>query len=370
IPLYGTELLLYTWIYNNWRICSLPWNSPWTWILCMVLTDFFFYWMHRAAHQISIIWLFHEPHHSSEEFNLTVPLRLSIVTTSTLWLTYVPIGFLIPPSVFLVHYQLNVIFQYWLHSEYIPRLGILEYVFVTPSHHRVHHGRNRRCIDKNFGSIFILWDRLFGTFEDEGNQKIHFGVTKPLQTFNPITIQFIRQFDKSSSNYFQTLWDSEWLLEQKRVSSSKGPGWSPGTPWVGHLEDIPEPKMDEKKYDPKIPGWLELYVLFHASALVIGYLQMILFLSKIPTWITFTSSLYMILTTISIGCLLDFSSWGPLLELMRCPLYFLVEMAIQKEFSNEYTVLYTSMYAFRSLFFASFMLWIFAVPVFNKRKQL
>ncbi|GFR04284.1 alkylglycerol monooxygenase [Trichonephila clavata] len=190
IPLYGVELLFYTWIYNHWRIYSLPWNSVWTWILCWIGTDFCFYWMHRATHQISFLWLFHEPHHSSEEFNLTVPLRLSVFTSSALWLTYFPMAFFIPPSIFLVHYQLNIIFQYWLHSEYIPRLGILEYIFVTPSHHRVHHGRNRRCIDKNFGSFFILWDHLFGTFEPEGDMKIVFGVTKPLQTFNPIMVQF------------------------------------------------------------------------------------------------------------------------------------------------------------------------------------
>ncbi|GFX44608.1 alkylglycerol monooxygenase [Trichonephila clavipes] len=178
-------------------------------------------WLLRRQ-KISLLWLFHEPHHSSEEFNLTVPLRLSVFTSSALW--------------------------------YIPRLGILEYIFVTPSHHRVHHGRNRRCIDKNFGSFFILWDHFFGTFEPEGDMKIAFGVTKPLQTFNPIMVQ---------------------------------------------------PKDDEKKYDPLLPGWLELYILFHASAMVIGYLQMILFLSKIPPWITFVNSLFLILTTISIGYLLD-----------------------------------------------------------------
>ncbi|CAL1262800.1 unnamed protein product [Larinioides sclopetarius] len=323
IPLYGAELIVYTWIYNNWRISTLPWNSPWTWILCMVLTDFLFYWMHRITHQVSIMWWFHEPHHSSEEFNLTVPLRLSVFTSSALWMTYLPMAFFIPPSTFLVHYQLNVIFQYWLHSEYIPHLGILEYVFVTPSHHRVHHGRNRRCIDKNFGSFFILWDRLFGTFEPEGDQKIAFGVTKPLQSFNPIAIQ---------TNHIQAVWkklcsvDGFW---NKLSAVFKGPGWSPGTPWLGHLEDIPE---------------------------------------KIPNWITFISSVYIILTTISIGCLLDLSSWSPLMELLRCPLYFLLDMAIRKEFSSDFMVLYASMYAFRILFFASFIFWLFATPITRKEK--
>ncbi|CAL1262798.1 unnamed protein product [Larinioides sclopetarius] len=362
IPLYGAELIVYTWIYNNWRISTLPWNSPWTWILCMVLTDFLFYWMHRITHQVSIMWWFHEPHHSSEEFNLTVPLRLSVFTSSALWMTYLPMAFFIPPSTFLVHYQLNVIFQYWLHSEYIPHLGILEYVFVTPSHHRVHHGKNRRCIDKNFGSFFILWDRLFGTFEPEGDQKIAFGVTKPLQSFNPIAIQ---------TNHIQAVWkklcsvDGFW---NKLSAVFKGPGWSPGTPWLGHLEDIPEPKDDEPKYDPKLPRWLELYVILHAAAMVIGYLQMIMFLSKIPNWITFISSVYIILTTISIGCLLDLSSWSPLMELLRCPLYFLLDMAIRKEFSSDFMVLYASMYAFRILFFASFIFWLFATPITRKEK--
>ncbi|KAG8192650.1 hypothetical protein JTE90_009682 [Oedothorax gibbosus] len=362
IPLYGIELIFYVWIYNNLRVFSLPWNSPWTWLLCMVVNDFLFYWMHRGTHQISILWYFHEPHHSSEEYNLTTPLRLSIFTTAGFWIAYLPMAFFIPPSTFFVHHQLNVIFQYWLHSEYIPRLGYLEYVFVTPSHHRVHHGRNRRCIDKNFGSIFILWDRIFGTFEPEGTEKINFGVTKPLQTFNPITIQ---------TNHLQTICQRFMATEgivNKLSCIFKGPGWSPGKPWVGHLEDIPEPKEDDKKYDPNIPFWLKLYVIFHMIALVSGYLQMIFFMSKISTWILTISVLYMMLTTVAIGYLLDFSSWGPIVEIVRCPLYFLLDVLLQKEFSSGYVILHASMYAYRSIFFFSFVLWLFAIPLVVKNK--
>ncbi|GBM02362.1 Alkylglycerol monooxygenase [Araneus ventricosus] len=258
IPLYGAELILYTWIYNNWRIGTLPWNSPWPWILCMVLTDFFFYWMHRITHQVSIMWWFHEPHHSSEEFNLTVPLRLSVFTSSALWLTYLPMAFFIPPSTFLVHYQLNIIFQYWLHSEYVPQLGILEYVFVTPSHHRVHHGRNRRCIDK----ISEVSSFCGIVYSAHSNQK----ETKKL-LLEQITY---RLYGRNSV---------QWMALEQIISCIQGPGWSPGTPWLGHLEDIPEPKDDEPKYDPKLPRWLELYVILHAAVMVTGYLQMIMFLS-------------------------------------------------------------------------------------------
>uniref|UniRef100_A0A2L2YEN4 Alkylglycerol monooxygenase n=1 Tax=Parasteatoda tepidariorum TaxID=114398 RepID=A0A2L2YEN4_PARTP len=363
IPVRGAELLLYTWIYNNWRLHALPWDSPWTWLTCMVTTDFLFYWMHRATHQCSILWQFHEPHHSSEDFNLTTPLRLSIFTSCTMWLTYLPMAFFIPPSVFLVHYQLNVIFQYWLHSEYIPRLGVLEYVFVTPSHHRVHHGRNRWCIDKNFGSIFILWDRLFGTFEPERNTKIVYGVTTPLRTFSPIQIQ---------TGVLQNIWHRFKTVEglsNKLSVIFKGPGWKPGTSWLGRLEDVPEPREDEPKYDPQLPMWLEIYVSFHTGALVIGYLQLILNLSMVSAWTLTLSSLFIILTTISIGCLLDLSSSAPILEIIRCPLYFILDTIIQREFQRSFTILYLSMYGFRSLFLASFVFWILACP-FTKKLQI
>ncbi|XP_035225133.1 alkylglycerol monooxygenase-like [Stegodyphus dumicola] len=356
IPLFGTELIMYTYIYNNWRIYALPWDSVWTWILCMIVTDFCFYWMHRATHQVSILWVFHEPHHSSEEFNLTVPLRLSVFTSAALWLTYVPMAFFIPPSIYLVHYQMNIIFQYWLHTELIISLGVIEYVFVTPSHHRVHHGRNRRCIDKNFGSLFILWDRIFGTFEPEGNKAISYGVTQPIQTFNPISIQ---------TNHLQTIWKRLHVVDgffNKLCVIFKGPGWSPGKPWLGYLEDIPEPKDAEAKYDPSLPNWLQLYVLLHGSAMVTAYLLMILNLSIISTYVVIISGCSIAFTTVALGCLLDLSVWGPIIELLRCPLYFLAETMIRKEFPSTFYLLHASMYGFRILFFISFVFWIFALP--------
>ncbi|XP_054711904.1 alkylglycerol monooxygenase-like [Uloborus diversus] len=365
IPLYGIELIVYTWIYNNWRFCTLPWDSIWTWILCLICTDFGFYWMHRATHQISILWLFHEPHHSSEDYNMTTPLRLSIFTSSTLWLTYLPMAFAVPPSTFLVHYQLNVIFQYWLHTDLVKTLGIIEYVFVTPSHHRVHHGRNRRCIDKNFGSVFILWDRMFGTFELEKDEKIIYGVTQPLKTFNPIHIQ---------TNHLQTIWKKFNTVDgfkNKLFAIIKGPGWSPGKPWLGTIEDIPEPKDEDLIYDPRIPRWLELYIILHMAALVIGYLQLILSLKILSTFLITASGLYIIFTTVAIGCLLDLSIWGPVLELLRCVLYFMVDALVRKELSSLSVLLNISLHSFRILSLFSLMFWIFASPftVFISQKQ-
>lgn len=352
IPLQGVELIVYMWIYSNFRITTLPWDSVWTWLIGMVGADFFFYWMHRATHQISFLWNFHEPHHSSEDYNLTTPMRLSVLTSSNFWYTYFPLAVAIPPQVFLVHYQLVIIYQYWLHLEMIPPLGALEYVLNTPSLHKVHHGRNRRCIDKNFGSIFSLWDVMFGTFERETEDDIKYGVTTPLKSFNTFWIQ---------TNF---LWPMcKKFLKVKGAKNKlwclvKGPGWSPGSPWLGKLEDIPEPSPDEKKYDPEISVWMKAYAIIHCGAVVLGYSQLIFNIENLPSFTVFSGSFFIIISAMSFGGIFDDRPWVPFLEISRCLLYFVTEEVILKELKD--IPLLTELYfkAYRLLFLLTLSFWL------------
>jgi len=158
------------------------------WIAAAVGWDFCYYWFHRYSHEVSILWAAHAVHHQSEDYNLTTALRQTSTGFLLYWIFYLPlfvVGF--PLEVLLTVNAVNLIYQFWVHTQAIRRLGVLDHVLVTPSNHRVHHAQNECYIDKNYGGIFILWDRLFGTFADErDDEPVVFGVRKPLANWNPI----------------------------------------------------------------------------------------------------------------------------------------------------------------------------------------
>ncbi|XP_048655604.1 alkylglycerol monooxygenase isoform X6 [Marmota marmota marmota] len=182
------EVTSYIYIWENYRFFSLPWDSPWTWYLTFLGVDFAYYWFHRMAHEVNIIWAGHQVHHSSEDYNLSTALRQSVLQIYTSWIFYSPMALFIPPSVYAVHLQFNLLYQFWIHTEIINNLGPLELILNTPSHHRVHHGKNRYCIDKNYGGTLIIWDRIFGTFEAE-KERVIYGLTHPINTFDPLRVQ-------------------------------------------------------------------------------------------------------------------------------------------------------------------------------------
>lgn len=157
------------------------------WVLAAVAWDFFYYWFHRFSHEISILWAAHAVHHQSEDYNLSTALRQTSTGFLFGWIFYLPlflVGF--PFEVILTVSAVNLIYQFWVHTQHIKRIGVLESVLMTPSHHRVHHAQNERYIDKNYGGMFIIWDRLFGTFEPESEEDpVIFGVRKPLANWNP-----------------------------------------------------------------------------------------------------------------------------------------------------------------------------------------
>lgn len=166
--------------------------TPLLWVLAFVLYDFCYYWSHRCQHQINFLWGIHVVHHQSEEFNLSTALRQPF---NGFWigsLFYLPLLFLgFPPEVIVAVGSLNLIYQYWVHTRFINTLGWLEKVLVTPMNHRVHHAINDPYIDRNFGGVFILWDRLFGTYQPElAAEPCVYGVRKPLHSWNPFFANF------------------------------------------------------------------------------------------------------------------------------------------------------------------------------------
>jgi len=171
----------------------LPWYIPvtvWSAVLCLVVFDFCAYWAHRIAHEQRFWWATHVTHHSAESFNLAISFRQS-------WVQQLKLVFFVPillcgfhPVVFYLVSQVSLLYQFWTHAGMVGKLHPwIEYIFVTPSHHRVHHGKNPQYLDKNYGSCLIIWDRWFGTFEVEDEEPVY-GITHPVQSANPVYLVF------------------------------------------------------------------------------------------------------------------------------------------------------------------------------------
>ncbi|MGB9340475.1 MAG: sterol desaturase family protein, partial [Polyangiales bacterium] len=176
------------WLYQ-FRLFDIPvvW---WSWILLLFAEDFCYYWFHRLHHEVRTLWAAHVNHHSSTHYNLTTALRQSWTTPFTGFLFWAPLPLLgFPIEMILIQKSISLLYQYWLHTELIDRLGWFELLFNTPSHHRVHHGRNPIYLDRNHAGIFIVWDKIFGTFEPE-TEAVDYGLTKNIHTFNPVRIAF------------------------------------------------------------------------------------------------------------------------------------------------------------------------------------
>ena len=182
-------LVAYAAIYAYLAPWHLPVDAWYTWVILIVGVDFLFYWYHRIAHRVRVVWATHQAHHSSEYYNFATALRQKWNNSGeiVMWIPLPLIG--IPPWMVFVGFSVNLVFQFFVHTEHVDRLPRpIEYVFNTPSHHRVHHGCDPEYLDRNYGGILILWDRMFGTFQEETHRPTY-GLTKPVGTYNILTLQ-------------------------------------------------------------------------------------------------------------------------------------------------------------------------------------
>jgi sterol desaturase/sphingolipid hydroxylase (fatty acid hydroxylase superfamily) len=204
----------------------IPYQLPmkwWSWAVAILLVDLTYYWMHRMEHKIRILWAYHSVHHSSPEFNLTTGLRLAWIEGAIEWIFFVPMilaGFDAVQTIIAL--SVVVLYQTWIHTEKIGTLGWADHIFNTPSVHRVHHGSNKQYHDKNYGGIFIIWDRIFGTYKKE-KEKVTYGITPPVETWNPIIINIheiwnIAKDIRHAKNIFDAL---SFVF--------RSPGWKPDT---------------------------------------------------------------------------------------------------------------------------------------------
>ncbi len=261
-------LLMYGFFFENFALIDMPleWfdlsaRGVGLWLLAIFGWDFFYYWFHRYSHEISVLWAAHAVHHQSEDYNLSTALRQTSSGFLFGWIFYLPlfvIGF--PVEVLLVANAISLIYQFWVHTQVVRRLGVLDYILVTPSNHRVHHAQNERYIDKNYGGILILWDRLFGTFQDELDEDpVVFGVRKPLANWNP--------FWANLQVYDYLLFDAR---HAERWRDKLGV-WVRRTGWRPPDVEAKYPRQRAdlshfEKYDPQIAPPVRRYVLLQFLA--------------------------------------------------------------------------------------------------------
>ncbi|HEY4079890.1 MAG TPA: sterol desaturase family protein [Burkholderiaceae bacterium] len=162
------------------------WHSPWGWVLAVILYDFCDYWLHRVSHERAVFWAAHVVHHQSQHFNFSTALRQESAYFVLGWIFYLPLALIgVPPEQYAVAGVVVLVYQFWIHTEHIGKLGWLDRWFSTPSNHRVHHATNERFLDRNYGAILVVWDRMFGTFQEEDEPCVY-GTLTPLDSWGPV----------------------------------------------------------------------------------------------------------------------------------------------------------------------------------------
>jgi sterol desaturase/sphingolipid hydroxylase (fatty acid hydroxylase superfamily) len=239
--------------------------SHWfTWVLATVLYDFCYYWLHRMGHERTILWAAHVAHHQSEDYNLTTALRQTSTGFLLGWIFYLPMFLIgIPAEVVVTAGSINLIYQFWVHTEHIPKLGWYEWVFVTPSNHRVHHAQNEIYLDRNYGGLFILWDRLFGTFQEEREEEpVIFGIRGPLHSWNPVRALTHIYVDMALDSWRATSWRDKLRVWVART------GWRPADVAARYPREKPDLSRF-RKFDPVVPRVVSVYAFFQLVAVVL-----------------------------------------------------------------------------------------------------
>lgn len=257
----------YHWLFDHARLTDWFAAHPTeAWIAAFVGSDFFYYWFHRWSHECALGWFSHVVHHQSEDYNLSVALRQDA------WQPFFSLWFMLPlavvgidPSTFASAYGFMIVYQFWIHTRFITTLGPLEWVLNTPSHHRVHHGIDPQYLDKNYAGVFIVWDRLFGTFEPE-RRAPSYGTVAPLESYNPIWahLQYgVKLAQKAAAQ------DGALGAIQAIV---RGPGWSADGRAEAELHEVAEARCADALYDVPTRGAQRAYAvaLFATAAVASG----------------------------------------------------------------------------------------------------
>lgn len=291
----------YSWMVDHFQVVQVE-GTIWVYILSFIAIDFAGYCMHRLSHYMNYFWNYHVIHHSSEEFNLPCALRQSISDVLSIYAIFlIPAALIgLPPEVIATISPIHLFLQFWYHTRYIPKLGVLEYILVTPSIHRVHHAINKEYLDKNLSQIFIVWDRLFGTYQEElEDVPCVYGTKKPAQTWNPILINFQHLWLLIKDAWRTTsYWDKLriWFMPT---------GWRPEDVRSKYPVSIIENPYAQVKYDTKASTWLQTWSWFQFVVTLLLMLHMLIVLPGLNLTNLYLYGCFLFLSIFSFTTLMD-----------------------------------------------------------------
>ena len=267
----GVQSVIFVYISTNLNLELLSVKNPFTWIIAFLLYDLSYYWMHRMHHEIKILWATHSVHHHGEDFNLATALRQTSTGWLWKWIFYMPMILLgVPVEVFIAVAGVNLVYQFWVHTEHIGHLGWMEKVFITPMNHGIHHAKNKEYIDANYGGVFIIWDRMFGTYTAQRpDLKPVYGTATPLNSWNPLWANF----QVFSIMIKDTIKTKSWRDKVKV--------WFSQTYW--RPDDCIEEKNPDdfyKKFNPEVTSDIKIF----------GFFQMLFTIAVSGSVLTFVSS--------------------------------------------------------------------------------
>ena len=340
-------VISYSWLESNYAFFEL--NVVW-WMfpLVFVVKDFAGYWIHRFEHMVNYFWNRHMIHHSSEEYNLACALRQSIsqIFSLTIFILF-PLALLgVPTEVFAIVAPMHLFAQFWYHTQHINRMGVLEKVIVTPSHHRVHHAINEIYLDRNFSQIFIVWDKWFGTFQEELEEEVPvYGVKKAVATWNPILINFQHAWRIWLDFFGTKSWKDKariWFMPT---------GWRPDDVAEKYPIQIIENPRDQVKYMPLIPVWIKVWSGFQLLSTLITAM----FLFNNIVLLTFGHALligaFIFLTIYSYTTIMDGKRYAAFLEIFKGIMgmmsWYLLESSYN--FGSFWVILMTGIVAYQSI---------------------
>jgi sterol desaturase/sphingolipid hydroxylase (fatty acid hydroxylase superfamily) len=307
----GGYILIYN--YSPWK-GKIP-TDWWMWILLWLGVDFFYYWFHRMAHEISLLWGSHVVHHQSEEYNLTVALRQAWLQGAFSWVFYLPLAFIgFEPQMFFTIAAINTLYQFWIHTRIIGKMHpAIEFVLNTPSHHRVHHGVNPKYIDKNHGGTFIIFDRFFGTFQAE-EEEVVYGITSQPKSWNPLWLNF-----EYWIQLFKDVAAAQSLSHKVKMLVLQ-PGWKPAE--LGGIAPYKEVTPQQfQKYDTPVTPALSSYVFMQYVLLIAGTSYFLFSETKPPFSQNISIKLlviaYIVLTVVNLGGIFEKKNWVKALEIAR-----------------------------------------------------
>nr|WP_221265781.1 sterol desaturase family protein [Oleiagrimonas soli] len=302
---------IYAWCVAHLALFALPADSLWVWAGALLAYDFCYYWLHRMGHEVNVLWAAHVVHHQSECYNLSTALRQTSSGALLGWVFYLPLAVAgVPVEVFAVVALIDLLYQFWIHTEEVGRLGWFDRVFASPSNHRVHHAVNDRYVDRNYGGILILWDRLFGTFQPErAEDPPRYGTRSPLRSWNPLWA--------NAEVYWATLLDASRARRWRDRLQIwlRRPGWRPADVAARY----PKPAFDMNRaiYDPPMGGLLKTYGALQFLLLLGMALHFLMAQAHMPwPWLLAYFG-YMAMALTLLGLALEGRGWARIAEIVR-----------------------------------------------------